>query len=86
MALKGSNKTEYQREYMRRKRSNRESSKIMGLTEKYPHILYALTDHRRPMLEFISHDLNRKGLGGKVWYGVGGPDFELIGELLECTG
>jgi len=56
-----------------------------GMTE-YPAILRALVNpKKRAMLEYISEDLRRKGLAGKVWYGVNGPDFEMVGELLEVT-
>ena len=82
MPLSGSNKTEYQKEYMRRKRSNSK-----GLTkEEYPAILLALCDpKKRVMLEFISSDLIRKGIGANTWYGIGGPDMEVVNELLEVT-
>ena len=51
-----------------------------------PAIVKALTDpKKRAMLEFISQDLKRKHLGDQLRYGIYGPDFEVIGELLECT-
>ena len=49
-----------------------------------PAYIEALVD-KRAMLEFISADLNRKGLRANIWYGVGGVDFETVGELLEVT-
>ena len=56
-----------------------------GITDT-PSIVEALVNpKKRLMLEFISYDLNRKGLRRKVKYGIGGPDFEVISELLEVT-
>ena len=70
-----------------REASRRYRERKKGMTEgmtQYPAIVKALVDpKRRAMLEFISYDLNRKGLGRKVRYG--GPDFEVISELLEAT-
>ena len=51
-----------------------------------PAIVKALVNpKKRKMLEFISQDLKRKGLARDLRYGVYGPDFEFISELLECT-
>ena len=66
-------KAEYQREYMRKKR-------------EVPAIIRALVDpKKRAMLEFISEDLKQKHLGHQLSYGVNGPDFDMVGELLEVT-
>lgn len=71
--LKGLTKTEYQCEYMRKKRAT-------------PAIIRALVDpQKRAILEYISQDLNRKHLGDLVRYGIYGPTFEVIAELLEVT-
>jgi len=46
----------------------------------------ALTDpKKRAMLEFVSEDLKRKHLGDQLRYGVSGPTFDVISELLEVT-
>ena len=77
----------YQREQMKRRRQGITSgiTKEEGITE-YPAILKALTDpKKRAMLEYVSEDLHKKGLGSLVWYGIGGPDFEMVAELLEVT-
>jgi len=51
-----------------------------------PAIVRALTDpKKRAMLEYISEDLKRKHLGDQLRYGVFGPTFETISELLEVT-
>ena len=56
-----------------------------GITE-YPAIIRALVDpKKRAMLEFISEDLKQKHLGHQLSYGVNGPDFDMVGELLEVT-
>ena len=73
---------EKQREAVRKAVAKHRQGITSGIT--YPSIIEALVDpKRRAMLEFISYDLNRKGLGRKVRYG--GPDFEVISELLEAT-
>jgi len=61
-----------------------------GITENgegiTPAIIKALVDpQKRVMLEYISEDLNRKHLGDLLRYGVFGPDFTVIAELLEVT-
>jgi len=81
--LKGSNKTDYQRDYMRKKRAKKSTKNIEVST---PAIVKALTDpKKRAMLKFISEDLKRKHLGDQLRYGVFGPTFEVIAELLEVT-
>jgi len=58
----------------------------LGKVEDIPHIVSVLTEPKsRRMLEYLSLEFNRKGLADNVWYGVGGPDFETVGELLEVT-
>ena len=87
--LKGSNKKDYQKEYMRLRRSNtgltKEGSNGVGLTE-YPAIVRAITDPiKRKKLERISQELNSRGLGKDVRYGIGGPTFDIVAKLLEVT-
>lgn len=85
MALKGSNKTKYQREYMRGKRSNKAGSNSKGLTE-YPAIIHALADPiKRKKLEKITQSLKDFKQEKNTRYGVAGPSFDVIGELLEAT-
>ena len=82
---------EVHKEYMRcRRQGSQEGSQNKVLQDKvhteYPAILEALTDpKKRAMLEYISEDLNRKHLGDLLRYGVFGPDFTVIAELLEVT-
>ena len=86
--LKDKAKKDYQREYMRLKRSN----KITGLTEgsnkEYPAILQALTDPiKRRKLEKIYQLLRDFKQEKNVYYGYpdNGIPFDLVGELLEVT-
>jgi len=76
-------------ERVRRYREKQKGVTTEGVTEKgvtYPAILLALCDpKKRAMLEFISSDLIKKGIGANTWYGIGGPDMEVVAELLEVT-
>jgi len=55
--------------YRQRKGITVEGITQEGIT-KYPAILLALCDpKKRAMLEFISNDLIRKGIGANTWYG-----------------
>ena len=78
---------EVQREWVRQKRAKGSTEGLLlpeGSTT--PAIIRALVDpKKRAMLEYISEDLNRKHMGDLLRYGVYGPDFEVIGQLLECT-
>ena len=69
------------------KRSNKEAGlTAKGLTE-YPAILHALVDLvKRRKLERIYQSLKERRLTRDVWYGIGGVDFETVGDLLEATG
>lgn len=49
-----------------------------------PAVVRAIVE-KRPMMEFISHDLKQKGLSRGLRYGVYGPTFDVIAELLEVT-
>ena len=56
-----------------------------GITE-YPAILEALVDPiKRAKLKRIHESLRTRGLLGEVRYGVYGPTFDIVGELLEVT-
>ena len=71
---------EVHKEYMRRRRQGSQEG------SQTPAVVRALTDpKKRAMLEYISEDLKKKGLARELRYGVFGPDFEVISELLECT-
>lgn len=71
---------------MRRKRSNKEEGLTgEGLTQ-YPAILHALTDPgRRHKLERICQSLKEHNVLSEVRYGVSGPTFDVVAELLEVT-
>ena len=76
MPLSGSNKIEYQREYMRRKRSNKTGGLTAGLTgegvTRYRPILYALADpNKRRKLKRICESLTNHKVLGEVYYGMG---------------
>ena len=81
---------------MKRQRSNISSGLTSkGLTEdgnyvldphKYPAILYALTDPvKRKKLEKITQSLKDFKQAENVCYGVNGPAFDVIGDLLDAT-
>ena len=81
MSLKGDAKKDYQRDYMRLKRSNKAPDG--GLTQ-YPAIVYALVDpDKRKKLEKITQSLKNHNVLEEVRYGV--VSFDLIEELLEVT-
>lgn len=51
-----------------------------------PAIVRAITDpKRRSKVERISQELNSRGLGRDVRYGIDGPTFDVVKELLEVT-
>ena len=75
--LKGSNKTEYQKEYMRKKRE--------GLT--YPAIILALADKdRRSKLIKITAQLKAHKVLDSVRYGIAGPTFTEVDKMLAVLG
>jgi len=87
MTLKGADKKEYQREWVRQKRAKGSTNNPQKLEGSTPAIVRALVDpKKRAMLEFISEDLKRKHLSDQLRYGVFGPTFDVISELLEVTG
>jgi hypothetical protein len=89
--LKGDKKKEYQRDYMRLKRSNK-SPIIDGSNSErsntYPAILHALVDPgKRAKLEKIYQSLKDFKVADKVYYGCGkgSVPFDVVGDLLEAT-
>ncbi len=89
MPLTGKDKAKYQKEYMKTKRSNKgltdDGSNSKGLTE-YPAIIHALADPiKRKKLEKITQSLKDFNQEKNTRYGVAGPSFDVIGELLEAT-
>jgi len=55
-------------------------------TEAPPAILRAITDPKiRPKVERISQELSNRGLSKDVRYGIDGPTFDIVKELLEVT-
>ena len=58
---------------------------IEGVTE-YPAVIEALVDPvKRAKLEKIYHSLASHDVEAQVRYGLWGPTFDIIGELLEVT-
>ena len=87
--LRGQNKKDYQKKYMERKRSNnvRPIEIVDPNVRPLPAIVYALTDPiKRRKLEKICQSLKDFNQLGEVGYGVEGPTFDIVGELLEVTG
>lgn len=69
---------------MEAKRRQRQGM-TLGMTE-HPAILEALVDPvKRLKLEKICKSLKNRGLLREVRYGVYGPTFDVVGELLEVT-
>jgi len=57
-----------------------------GITDIPPIINALLDSKKRGMLEFVSQEIQRKGLPGEnLFYGVNGFDFTEIPELLRIT-
>lgn len=57
-----------------------------GITQDYPAIILALTDPiKRVKLEKITQSLKEHSVSELVRYGVLGPTFDVVGELLEVT-
>ena len=111
-------KKEYQREYMRSKRSNKAGltggSNNKGLTEKcpesvtlsdgriwhpdprywkpkvekkesdYPAVVNAVVNNRAKM-EAITMELKAHHVSDIVRYGIDGPTFDVVGEILDCV-
>ena len=71
-----------QRKVVRKAVAKHRQGITLGITT--PAIVRAIVN-KRPMLEYISEDLNRKHLGDQLRYGIGGPTFEVIDKLLEAT-
>jgi hypothetical protein len=52
----------------------------------YPAIVQAITDPvRRDKLERITRELKSHNVSESVRYGLDGPDFDTVGELLDCV-
>jgi len=52
----------------------------------YPAIVRAITDPKiRSKVERISQELSNRGLSKDVRYGIDGPTFDIVKELLEVT-
>ena len=86
--LKGDKKKEYQRDYMRLKRSNKAGLTDEGSNKEYPAILYALTDpDKRLKLEKIYQSLKDFKVADKVYFGCSRDSvpFDVVGDLLEAT-
>ncbi len=88
-------KTDYQREYMKRKRSNKEivldpvrptdSVRPVLDPEKYPHIVHVLADpKKRDALRKKCESLNSRSLFKEVRFGVNGPTMEQVAEYLTA--
>ncbi len=99
MSLKGSNKKEYQRNYMREKRKQKSVTDVtQSVTQdpenvtqdvtQCPAIIHALTDPlKRRKLERITESLRNFNQLANVYYGCGKDSvpFDRVGELLEAT-
>ena len=121
MGLTKEQKRDYQKEYMRNRRSNKigltnEGSNKPGLTRNcpesvtlsdgqiwhpdpkywrpkvdkkesdYPAIVQALTDPiKRKKLESITSELKSRRVADCMRYGIAGPTFDIVGDLLDCV-
>ena len=122
MGLTKEQKRDYQKEYMRNRRSNKigltnEGSNKPGLTRNcpesvtlsdgriwhpdpryykhiltqekesdYPAIVQALTDPiKRKKLESITRELKSRRVADCMRYGIAGPTFDIVGDLLDCV-
>ena len=95
--LRGQAKKDYQKKYMERQRSNKsvEPGDVRPFKKealatldphKYPAIIYVLTDPvKRLKLEKITLSLKNFKQSENVRYGVNGPSFDVVGELLDAT-
>jgi len=53
---------------------------------EYPEIVQALTDPiKRKRLESITRELKSRRVADCVRYGIDGPTFDVVGELLDCV-
>ena len=87
MGLTKEQKKDYQRDYMRKKRSNKgsniEGSNKVGLT--YPHIIDKLTDPAwRAHLEKVCEGFSRREDLKACTY-LGGVPLTIVCDWLECT-
>lgn len=82
---------EVHKEYMKNYRkvhakgSQEEGSQVKG--SQYPAVVLALLDpDKRKKLEKIHRSLKDHGVLREVRYGIDGPTFDVVGEMLEVTG
>lgn len=75
-------------ERQRRYRNKQKGVTLEGVTGKgvtdYPAIIVALADPvKRKKLERITLSLKKHNVSEKVNYGISGPDFSMIGNMLD---
>jgi len=88
---------EVHKDYMRKRRGSQKGSQSTGFTSQgsqennspnvtqYPAILYALTDlKKRAKLRLICESLKSHHVLKEVRYGISGPTFDVVSELLEA--
>lgn len=62
------------------------SDSVTGNSVTYPAIIHALVNpDKRKKLEKIYHSLNEFKVADKVFYGISGIPFDVVGDLLEAT-
>jgi len=71
-------------------RGSQTITKMGGFTaegsQEYPAIIHALTDPvKRKKLEKVTQSLKAHNVLKEVMYGVSGPTFDVVGDLLEAT-
>ncbi len=70
---------------MRNKGKTETDNVTLGVTQ-YPAIIHAITDPiKRRKLEAITESLKEFNQEKNVRYGVYGPTFDVVGDLLEAT-
>ena len=73
-------------EWMRERRGAQTQGAQPEGAQNYPAILHSLTDpEKRKKLEKITQSLKEFKQEKNVRYGVNGPTFDIVGELLEAT-
>lgn len=76
-------------EAVKRYRDKKKGITGQGITLKeseYPAILRAICDPiKREKLERITRELKAHGVSESVRYGIDGPTFDQVGELLDCV-
>jgi hypothetical protein len=94
MGLTKEQKRDYQREYMRKRRSNNPEnaqssmpnpiSPVTGIPVPESLLLALGDDKQRGKLRSIYESLQNRNLAHEVYYGISGITFEDIGKLLEA--